>query len=216
MKMKGKILAIWVILLLITIPLGIVQASETNVRNDETFQIEIASINEDEQLTTETLHLSKDEFIELEKILSNLIEKIQEIENLEDLQNIIDNFEKQKTPVFSLIFKILSKFNLFRSRAFVFSRGHGFKLNPFKKSKMKIKENFVFWHYSSGGRLKDKTIFFKPFEFKMKILKGIQFGFMSKFTGLYIFVSKKFPEKSVTYFIGTAKRIGGIQLLPSM
>ena len=46
----------------------------------------------------------------------------------------------------------------------------------------------------------------------MKVLKGLQIGFMSRFIGLYLFVARKLPEKSYTFFMGTARRINGIQL----
>ena len=217
MKMKRKILAICVILLLVTIPFGIVQASETyeTEQNSETMSIELAAFESDEILATETVVLTEEGLVELESTLSTLIERIQSSENWEEILGIFDNLLETKGVVLSIIFKILSKFRPFRNRAFIFSRGHSYKLNPFKNKDFSIRKKFTFWHYSNGGRLKDKTIFFKPFDFKMKTLTGIQFGFMYKFTGIYIFIPHRFPEKSFTFFMGTSARINGIQILPS-
>jgi hypothetical protein len=215
MEMKRKIMAIWVILLLVAIPIGVAQASESNDReqNNETVSVELITFESDEILSTETVVLSKEDLIELENIISILIVRIQSAKNWEEIEGIINNLPKTNGVILSIIFKILSKFRLSRSRAFVISSGHGYKLNPFKKSELKIRKKFTFWHYSSGKIIKDRTIYFQPLAFKMKILKGIQFGFMTRFTGIYIFVARKLPEKSYTFFLGTAHRIKGIQIL---
>ena len=215
--MKRKILAIWVILLLVTIPFGIVQASETLEleQNNETVTVELAAFESDEILTTETLVLSEEELIELKSTISVLIEKIQSSNSWEALEELINNLQRKNNPIISTIFKILSKFKLFRSRAFVISSGHSYKFNPFKKGGLDIRKKFTFWHYSSGERIKDRTIYFQPLAFNMKVLKGIQVGFMTRFTGIYIFIARKLPEKSYTFFMGTAGRISGIQLSAS-
>jgi len=217
MKMKRKILAICVILLLVTIPFGIVQASETyeKEQNNETISVEITTFESDGITTTETVVLSEEELAGLENTVSILIERIQSAKNWEEIEGIIDNLPKANGIIFSIIFRILSKFRLFRNRAFVISSGHGYKFNPFKKSAVKIRKTFTFWHYSSGKILKDRTIFFKPLAFKMKILKGLQFGFMTRFTGIYIFVARRLPQKSYTFFMGTAGRINGIDVFPN-
>ena len=103
MKMKRKILAIWVILLLVTIPFGIVQASETLEleQNNETVTVELAAFESDEILTTETLVLSEKELIELESTVSGLIEKIQSANSWEDNNHLSkDNLTWRKlTPI---------------------------------------------------------------------------------------------------------------------
>lgn len=215
--MKRKIMAIWVILLLVAIPFSIAQASETygEEQNVETASIELAAINEDGTIITEILSITEDELAEFEITISALMDAIQSATSWEEIQNILENIPSQNGIITSIISKILSSFKNIRNRGFVISHGHSFKLNPFKKNSFKIRQKSTFWHYSNGGTASDRTIILKPFALKMKILNGLQFGRMSNFFGVYIFIAKRFPQKSVTFFMGTARRINGIQLLQS-
>lgn len=215
--MRRKILAIWMVFLLFAISFSIAQASEVNEEgeNSETATVELSTVNEDGILTTETVSISEEELAELENIISTLMDSIQSATSWEEVENIIDNLPKTNGIIMTIILRLLSKFKLFRSRGFVISRGHSFKLNPFKKNGFKIRQKFTFWHYSNGGEIKDRTIIIQPLAFKLKTLRGLQFGYMSNFFGIYIYIAKKFPQKSTTFFMGTARRINGIQLLPS-
>lgn len=214
MKRKRKIMAVWVVLLLFAIPFSIAQATE-NIQNNDTATVEIATFLSNGITTTETLVLSEDELAEFENTISILIDRIQSATSWEEIENIIENLPVPKGVIMQLIFKILSKFIPFRNRAFVISNGQGYELNPLRKNSFKIRQKFSFWHYSNGGIKNSKTIFFKPMSFKMKVLTGMQIGFMSRFTGIYIYYSRNLPEKSTTLFLGTAARIYGMQLLPS-
>ena len=211
--MKKKILAIFSILLLVTIPFGIGGASELqlNQETDEPASLEIAVFDEYDTITTETLTISQEDLITIEETISILMDKIESAESWEEIENILNNFQLNGI-IGSIIGKLLSKLNIFRTRGFVVSSGHFYKLNPFKKTEIDIKKGFAFWHYSSGSMFKDRTIILIPLQFKMKILTGTQFGFMYKFFGIYLFLSSKLPNKSYSFFIGTAKRINGIQL----
>jgi hypothetical protein len=101
---------------------------------------------------------------------------------------------------------------LLPAKTYVFSSGHGYKLNPLKKGSMKIRKILSIWHYSSGKILKDRTIILKPLALKLKILKGSQFGFMTRFTGIYFNVVRKFPQKSYTFFMGSVHQAFGMQI----
>ncbi len=213
MEGKRKIMAIWIILLLITIPFGIVQASETleKKENNETISVEIATLNSDEILKTETIFLSEEELVEFENTISILIDRIQSAESWEGIKNIINNFlEGNNLGIFSIIKTLLSKIISFRT--YVISSGHGYKINPIKKGSIKIRKKLSVWHYSSEEMLKDRTIILKPLALKMKVLKGSQFGMMTRFTGTFIYVARKFPQKSYTFFMGIARRVNGLQM----
>ena len=56
------------------------------------------------------------------------------------------------------------------------------------------------------------VISLNPFE--IKTFTGAQMGFMLRFRGLYIHVAQPLPQKAYTFFIGTAKQIGGIEFIP--
>jgi len=216
-KMKKKIMAIWVILLLVAIPYNIVQASENqeNEQNNETLFIELIDVDDDGILTTETLSISEEGLAELENTISIWMDNILSTNSWEKLENIIDNLPKTNGIITSIILKILSKFKQLSSRGLIISLGHSYKLNPFRKNLFRLRQKFTFWLYSNGGKTEDRTIILKPFALRLRIIRGLQFGFMKNFFGIYIYIAKKFPQKSTTFFMGTARRINGIQLLPS-
>jgi hypothetical protein len=213
MKVRKKILAIFFILLLTTMPLGIVHASETSKieENNNTISVEIAALDSDEILKTEKILLSEEELIEFENTISILIEKIQSAESWEEVKGIINNLlDGDKLGIFSLIKGLFSK--ILVGRTYVISSGHGYKYNPLKKGSIKIRKKLLLWHYSSGELLKDRTIILKPLALKMRVLKGSQFGVMTRFTGLYMYTARKFPQKSYTFFMGIARRANGLQM----
>ncbi|MCK4365452.1 MAG: hypothetical protein KAW45_05335 [Thermoplasmatales archaeon] len=211
--MKKKFMAIWMVFLFVAIPFSFAEAGETQAiqENNETISIELATLNDDNILSIEAITISEEELIELENTISILMDKIESANSWEEIENIINNIPKNNGIISSLISKFLSMFKLFRNRGFVISSGHGYKFNPFKKNVLSIRKKFIFWRYSSEKLIKDRTIIYKPI-FKLNILKGRQFGYMRNFFGIYLFVSRRFPQKSYTFFMGTARRISGREI----
>lgn len=207
-------MAVWIILLLVAIHFSIAQASETTTDNNETISVELAAIDSDGFLTTETFFLSEEELTELENTLSALAEQIQNVNDLGTIRDIIEEFLQGNSGIIYNIIQFFTKFKLSRSRAFVISSGQGYCFNPLKKSSFKIRKTVAFWHYSSEGIFKGRTIILQPLALRLKILRGTQFGFMTKFTGIYVFIHRNLPEKSYTFFMGTARHIMGIDLSP--
>jgi len=213
MEGKRKVMAILIILLLMTMPLGIVQASNSYVKSEEneSIPIEIISLNSDEILTKDTIYITENELEELENTISILIDKISSADSWNSVRNIINNFlEGNKLGIFTILKTLFSKIIAFRT--YVISTGHGYKLNPIRKGSIRIRKRVSLWHYSSGKMIKDRTIILKPLALKMKILKGSQFGMMTRFTGAYIHVPRKFPQKSYTFFMGMVRHASGIQM----
>jgi hypothetical protein len=214
MKGKRKIIAIWMILLLITIPFGIVQANDSVEKEEKEslIPIEITTVDSDKILRTETIYITEKELTEFENTISILMDKIQSAENWQGIKNIINNFfEGGKLGSFKIIKTLLS--NIFKFRTYVISSGHGYKLNPIKKGSFRFRKKVLLWHYSTDKNIiKDRTIILKPLALKLRILKGSQFGMVSRFTGMFIYVARKFPQKSYTFFMGMAKRANGIQM----
>jgi hypothetical protein len=213
MEGRRKIMAIILVLLLLSIPFGIVQASDSikNKEEDNSIPVEIVTLDSDEILRTETIKITDDELEEFENTISILIDKISSADNWQSVRNIINNFlEGNNLGLLTLLKNILSRIITFRT--YVISSGHGYKINPIKKGAIKIRKRVSFWHYSSGKMIKDRTLILKPLALKMKILKGSQVGIMTRFTGAYIYVARKFPQKSYTFFMGIAKQVSGIQM----
>lgn len=216
MEMKEKILAILMVFMFFTIPISLAQASMINQeQGNDTVSLEIASFNEDSSFNTDIIRLSEEELADFENILSVLMDRIQSAGNLDEVSNILDNFANQNGIIKSIITRLISSLKNLRYRGFVMSLGHRLRLNPFKKNSYKIRQNSKFWFYTNGGKTEDRTIILKPFSLKFDILRGLQIGRMSGFFGIYIYIAKKFPLKSTTFFIGTARRINGFDILSS-
>lgn len=213
MKMKKRLLAIWMVFLFVAIPFSFAQADETQLveQNNETASIEVVAINDDNIVSTERITISEEELTELENTIYIIMGKIESADSWGGIEEIINNIPNNNGIIFSLLSKLLSKLKLFGNRGFVISSGHGYKLDLFKKNSVSIKKKFMFWHYSSEKVIKDRTIIYEPL-FKFKTLTGRQFGYMRNFIGIYLFVAHKFPQKSYTFFMGTARRISGREL----
>jgi len=226
--MKNKIIAIFVIMTLIAISFSAVQASEINkIEKNDKISIEIGTITEDGASEIETFLLSEGQILELETFFAAISQKMESATSWEEINCILDEIPDGPGPFLEIINKIiykikfminniLAKFKLYFNRGFVVSFGHNYKLNPFKKSEIKLMKNFAMWHYSNKAMLKDRTVIFKmikdPLDAKIKTLKGMQFGFMVNFIGLHIHIARKFPAHSTTFFLGIARYINGLQL----
>jgi hypothetical protein len=213
MEGKRKIMAILTILLLMTMPIGVVQASKTIEKKTEnkSIPIEIITLDSDKIQKKQTIHITEEELEEFENTVSILIDKIQSANSWQGIRNIINNFLKgNKFGIFTILKALLSKIIAFRT--YVISSGHSYKFNPIKKGSLKIRKRLSLWHYSSGKMIKDRTIILKPLALKFKILKGSQFGIMTRFTGAHIYVARRFPQKSYTFFMGLARHASGIQI----
>ena len=212
--MKRKIIAIYLILLLVAIPEGFAQASVTSQtnQNNETTLVEITTLTDEGTLTTETISLSESELTEIQNNLATLFEEFPSTGIFDNIKNIINNMIKGNHPLLSSISKIFLRSRLSHSRALVISQGFSYNFNPFRQNRFKIKKPFTFWFYSTGKLIKSKTLIFRPLALQFQTLNGRQLGIMVKFTGVYINIIRPYPEQSYTFFAGTAHRIMGLEL----
>jgi len=208
-------MAIWVILVLITIQFGIVNAGQTLNEQDENVQVQMTAILQDESIQTKTLYVTEKELTEIQQTISLIIKEIETSEEI-NIEKIIDNLPIEDNPKIISILKSLFNSKSLISRSFIVSIGNGYKLNPLAHSKLKIRKRFTFWFYPQVGSIAGKTIFIKPLMLKIKTLNGSQIGFMHKFTGIYFSVVRKIPNKGFTFFMGTAKNVRGLQLSPTI
>ena len=121
-------MAIWIILLLVTIPFGIAQASEIygQEKNNKTISVEISTFDSDEISTTETILLSEEELVEFENTISILFDKIQSVKNWAEFKGIIEGLIKESNlGIFSIFRSLLSK--LLAGKTYVISSGKGLK-----------------------------------------------------------------------------------------
>lgn len=221
MKRKNKIVAILAVLLFIAIQYNVVGA-DINQTYDS-FSVEIGDINEDGSQTTNTYEVSEAELVELETILSTLVQSIESARSLEEIENKIKTIPIENTKIGGIVTKIITliiniitrmknRFLSILDRSLIISCGKGYKFNPFKHTKLfKLTKRLVFWHYTNG-KLIHKTLIFKLKGLKLKILRDRQLGWMRKFFGLYIYIARRFPQRSFTFFFGTARRANGFEI----
>jgi hypothetical protein len=218
--MKKQILMIGVLILFAG--LAINPAISKNIPESEiqeqTINVEYAMINSDGALTTEKIELSEQEFVELQYIISELMEKLESADDLYDISDIIDSIFYERGlfgfehPILNWILNFLSLYKLPRSRAYVISQGWGFKINPFKNHNLNLYRPLTIWQYSEkwGYDIPGITFILRPSPFNTELLHGKQIGMMTHFFGLYIFVSQPVPQKSWTFFMGSVRHIFGI------
>ena len=175
-------------------------------------------INENGALSNEIITLTEEEFSELQNNLNKLMEQLENAENNEDIDNIVDLLTYQggffglNHPILQWILNFLSFYKLPRTRSLVISQGHGYKINIFRNHKIDFYRPLTVWQYADrwGFDLPDKTLVMKKTPFNVKIMHGRQVGLMTHFFGLYIFVSQPNPQKCWTFFMGSARRVIGI------
>lgn len=213
MKNKRKILTIATVFLFVFVQFSIVEASETKQQEGKQTLVELAAVNEEGIFDIQKIYLNEEELNEFQEAIERLIDKLEKAESIEKIEEIISNDPISNIPFIGTILStIFKKFSL--GRGFVISSGKCYKLNPLKRTKINLIKRLSLWHYLSFDGLNARTIVVKPLKFDMKILRGTQVGLMRKFFGIHVFISKPFPAKSSSFFLGTAKRINGIQLAP--
>lgn len=215
MEVKRKIIAIWLVLLLVAVPVGIAGAEETQEDEEpnETFLLELSAVAADGSLTSEHILVSEEDLVELQNAVSMTMNEIESMSDFDwgILRDLIERIFGGDGPFIGKLLSIFSALRLSKNRGFVISSGHGRDLSPLKKITFKIRRKIGFWHYNSNGMIADRTIIVKPLALNMKILKGRQFGYMTGFLGIYISVSKGFLGESYTMFMGTARHINGVE-----
>jgi hypothetical protein len=132
--------------------------------------------------------------------------------------NILNSYLNLDTS--SLLNKIIQYIlnsKLLDDRKLVISQGGGYNINILKDSKIGVIKPFTFWHYNKDPSvlgIPSTTIVLSLNPFKVNTFSGAQFGLMLRFRGLYVQVSQPLPQKSYTFFIGTASNAGGIEFNP--
>jgi hypothetical protein len=212
--MKKSILAIGMVVLFA----GLTCSPITAQVPESEFTVTYGVANNDGTVTEKETTMTEKEGTNLQTVLAELIEKLEnaEISSYEEFLGIIGNFPffEGRHPILAWIFNLLSIYRPPRTRALVFSHGWGFKKNLLKANEMSVYRPFTLWQYSSRSRLTipipAKTFIMRFSPFDVRFLQGTQLGFMTRFIGLYIYISQPLPQKSYTLFLGTARHVGGL------
>ena len=194
--------------------MGVVNADETT-DDQESIILELISSNSDGILNTEQFSITDEELFEIENIISNIFENLEGINDWGQFLEVLKNLNIRQNSIISRVIKILTKSKITQSRSFIISSGHGYSFSPLQKNQFKLRKKFTFWHYSSDERVAGRTLIIQPLKFKIKLLRGTQFGFMNKFTGIYLNIKRSLPEKSYTFFMGMARTARGMDFSTS-
>jgi PKD repeat protein len=216
---KNQLKLIIIILIFISnVNFAFSEANETPTFNQKTTTINCVSFIENEAVTQQNVLINYKEIEIILELFDNLIKKFEESKNTDELQQTLNKYVTQlgffeiNHPVLNWILKSINNYKLPRTKTFVISHGRGIRLNPLKNHQINLYRPLTIWHYSNKNEIEipAKTLLFRPITYNLKVLNGNQFGIMSYFTGLYIYISQPPPQKSYTFFIGSTNRINGI------
>ena len=214
-----KSLTIIIIALFSIIYVMPVMANESIIENkNENIILEYAVIDLQGSTYLEQISLSENELSNIQNKLSIIFEELQLKENNEETINFLKSYlDVNEYPILSRIFSNLLNSDIIGKRKLVISQGMGPKLNPFKDSKTAIVKPFTTWLYSDSQNLlplPSATGVLSINPFKIKTYMGPQFGFMLRFRGIYLNIGQTSSMQSYTFFIGTARHIGGFEFTP--
>ena len=214
-----KSLTIIIIALFSIIYVMPVMANESIIENkNENIILEYAVIDLQGSTYLEQISLSENELSNIQNKLSIIFEELQLKDNNEETINFLKSYlDVNEYPILSRIFSNLLNSDIIGKRKLVISQGMGPKLNPFKDSKTAIVKPFTTWLYSDSQNLlplPSATGVLSINPFKIKTYMGPQFGFMLSFRGIYLNIGQTSSMQSYTFFIGTARHIGGFEFTP--
>jgi hypothetical protein len=213
MGKKYGIISMGVIALFVGLALHPASAGESTENKSSEVMVEYSYVADDGSIFKEKITISEAELQELQEQLSGIFEKIKSKFDVSEIEKMISEITilAKHPKLRGLILKMMRMMPR-RSMAFVMSYGSSSKLNPFKSSEIKIKDRFSFWRYSGAGAVKPKTFILRPFRKNFEMLQGTQIGVMGRFNGLYIYIARKMPKMSYTFFMGGTNFIKGIDL----
>jgi len=220
-KMK-PLLAIGIILLFVGLSFSPATAKVIDVKE----KLELGMIGEDGKISMQTFKLSADELKETDRLLAQLMEKMQSATDYDQLIDTVKSFRTEwgRFPflmfLLGLIEKILNmNHNLnqlrpLRKNALIMSWGFGPRFNPFKQNKVTLFLPIMTWYYTGRGNLliNSRTIIVDPYPFSIKSLTGREFGCMRNFGGLYIYRHSTLTDKTYTFMLGRAAAVRGFDL----
>jgi len=211
-----KILALAIISLFSIIYIMPAIADQTlDTKKDTDIIIEYSTIDLHGLNYVERIKISQNDLDNIKNELSNLFEDLKIQETPEDTENVLNSYiNNNEYPILSRILSNLFKFDFMGKRKLVVSQGIGPNFNPFKDGKTAVVKPFTTWLYTDSNNVlsipsSTGVLSFSPF--KIKTFIGPQFGFMLRFRGIYINIGQASNMQSYTFFIGTARHIGGFE-----
>jgi hypothetical protein len=184
----------------------------------ETVLLEYTSIDKQGSIIKDKITLSEQEFTYLKTKINELFNNIKLKTDTNDVIDVITSFlDRDENSFLNQILTYLLNSEILNNRKLVFSQGWGRNLNPLKETKTGIVKPITFWRYtdsSSQLAIPSTTGIISMNPFEIKTLTASQFGIMLNFRGLYVNIIQSISKTSYTFFIGTARHIGGFEYTP--
>ena len=186
-----------------------------DTQKDTDIIIEYSTIDLDGLNYVERIKISQNDLDNIKNELSTLFEDLKIQETPEDTENVLNSYiNNNEYPILSRILSNLFKFDFMGKRKLVVSQGIGPNFNPLKDGKTAVVKPFTAWLYTDSNNVlsipsSTGVLSFSPF--KIKTFIGPQFGIMLRFRGIYINIGQASSMQSYTFFIGTARHIGGFE-----
>ena len=184
----------------------------------EKITVKYTSIDLNRFTAEEKITLSEQEFTGLKTKLFSLFDGLKSKTDKKGIMDVLTTFiDSNDQPLLNKILTSLFNSRILGNNKLVFSLGYGYNLNPFKESKTAVKKPFTFWCYADASNQMlipsiTEVVSLNPFE--VKTFTGAQMGFMLRFRGFQIQIVQPLPQKSYTFFIGTAQYVGGFEFTP--
>jgi hypothetical protein len=214
----NKSLILIVISLFLTVCFSPAFAQENYEINDENIDFEYSVIGSDGLESFQKISITETEFKNLRNEITIIINKLKSQTNDEEIVNILKSYlNVNKYPILSRIFSRLLDFDFIGRRKLVVSQGIGPDFSPFKDSNTALFKPFTSWMYLDSNNLlpmPSGTGVLSLNPFKIKTFVGPQFGFMLRFRGIYVNIGQPTSMQSYTFFIGTARYVGGFEFTP--
>jgi hypothetical protein len=203
---KPIILAI--IALLLSVSITPLYSAEPETSQD-TYPVEITSVDETGAATTELLHFTQEEI----NILQEKIDLIQKLARKDiDLKEIIDMImnvlNSTNYPILSRILTRVIDTNLFLKGKFVISKGWSRTLNPFSEGEISVTKMISIFRYREDLSLLNipsTTTIIDPDPFTVNSYSGNHLCFLFNFKGIYIHITKPLPQQSFRYILGMSR-----------
>ena len=174
-----------------------------------TYPVEITSVDENGAIISEILNYTQDE-IDILQTQFDLIQKgaRDKMDLKEIIDLIMDVFNSTNYPILSRILTRFIDTDLFLKGKLVVSKGWSKTLNPFSDGEISITKIISLFRYREDMSLfniPSMTTIIDPEPFQLESYSGNHICFLFRFKGIYIHITKPFPQQSFRYILGMSR-----------
>jgi hypothetical protein len=197
-----------VIALFLSLPLTPASIAESETAQP-TYPVTITSIDDTGTTVSEIIHFTINEI----NFLTETFDQIQqhardEMDLKEIVELLLDVFNSTHYPILSRILSRLIDTDLFIKGNFVVSKGWSRTLNPFSDGEISVVKMISLFRYREDMGMfgiPSTTTIIDPNPFELESYSGNHVCFLFRFKGIYIHITKPFPQQSFRYILGMSR-----------